>query len=571
MRIKIIRIVIAFLFLIIAVDLMYVQIIRGSYFYRLSKNNRVRIVPLEGWRGTIKDRNGKVLATNRISYNVMVTPQDIEDMRKLFGFLSEVLNIKTEVLIKRYRQKKYAPFAPVVVAADIFRDKAIVIEENKYRFPSLFVQKSFKRYYPMGQKSAHVLGYVGKVSRAETDRLKEYGYSPQSIMGKSGVEEYYDSYLKGDVGGQQIEVDSRGKQVRLLGLKKPIKGEDITLTIDSDIQELCVKLLAGRAGSILLMDMDNGEIFGLTSMPSYDPNVFVDIKKKNIVSGLFKHPEAPLINRAIQGVFPPGSIFKIVDAVAGLATKKISDSTSFSCSGVYMLGKASFRCAHVHGSQTLIEAIAHSCNVYFFHIGKIMGSDMLNHYARLLGLGNLTNVDLPYEEHGSIPSRGDRARINGRQWFTGDTLNMSIGQGDVLTTPLQLVSMMTTVAKEGVSIQPHIIKEIGDTDVNEYPIEQRVRIPASVFATVNKGLRAAVADFAGTARILNIKGLYVAGKTGTAQTSGGRDHHAWFVGYAKGSKRNISFSVFLEFGGSSYNACVVARDLLKKLKKKKFL
>jgi len=301
MRIKIVRIIIIGLFLTIALNLIYIQVIRGRYFYHLSTNNRIRIVPLEGWRGKIKDRNGTVLADSRVAYNVMVAPQDINDRQELFRFLGNVLEVDQKIIEKRYLRKKQAPFAPVVVAEDIPRNKAIILEESKYRFPNLIVQEGFKRSYPLNKNSAHILGHVSKINRARRERFKEYGYSPASIVGYAGVEEYYDDFLKGGEGGIQIEVNSRGHQVRMLSLKEPTKGQDIVLAIDSNIQQIAIDSLEGATGVIVVMDMDNGEILGMISSPAYDPNIFVDISKQRQLSGLFADSRAPFFNRAIKG------------------------------------------------------------------------------------------------------------------------------------------------------------------------------------------------------------------------------------------------------------------------------
>jgi len=571
MRIKIIRIIIIGLFLIVVMDLFYVQVIRGSYYYHLSKNNRIRIVPLEGWRGKIKDRNGKILADNRNSYNVVVIPQDIKDIEKLFSYLSEVLDINQKRLVQRYRQNKAAPFAPVIIAQDIERSKAIILEENKYRFPSLLIQQSFKRIYPFNENSAHVLGYVGKINRAKIERFKEYGYSPMSIIGYSGIEEYYDSHLKGSSGGLQIEVNSKGRQVRLLSRREPQRGQDITLTVDSDIQQMSMDLLANRRGAIIVMDIDNGEILGLTSSPTYDPNIFISPKNRNTSSTYFSHKYSPYLNRAIRGVFPPGSVFKVVMAICGLDSKKITQYTPFICKGFYELAGMKFRCTHRHGSQNLIESLAHSCNVYYYHLGLILGADKIYNYARQLGLGSLTHIDLPYEGKGNISSRRERLLSRKRRWYTGDTLNFSIGQGDMLTTPLQLVRMMATVARDGIEVQPHLVKVIGNTAVDKYSFERKLKIDKNIFQTIKKGLRATVTDFSGTAHILDMKEIYVAGKTGTAQTSGDQENHSWFVGYAKSDKKNIAFCVLLEHGGSSQNACLLSRQLLLRMKSKNIL
>lgn len=571
MRLKIIRIITGGLFIFIVAGLFYTQVIQGEYFLRLSVNNRIRVVPMEGWRGQIKDRNGRILADNRLSYDAMVTPQEIRDGGALFRFLSVTLGVSEQVIARRYGRKKSAPFAPVVIAQDVSKEEAIVIEENKYRFPSLSVQESYRRFYPFGENSAHVLGYVGKMNLAQRERFREYGYSMESVVGYSGVEEYYDSDLRGKEGGLQIEVNSRGQQVRLLGVREPQKGQDITLTIDSGLQQDAFELLAGRAGVVIVMDMDNGEILGMTSSPGFDPNVFVGNRNPGEINRIFSDPLAPAINRAITGLFPPGSIFKVIMAIAGLDTRKIIPGTTFICPGFYQIKRAVFRCTHVHGSQNLIAAIAHSCNVYFYNLGLLLGADTISHYAQLMGLGEKTLIDLPYEQNGSVPGREQR-RLEGRGgWHAGDTLNLSIGQGDVQVTPLQLIRLMTVVARNGRVVQPHVIKTIGDMAVEKFAYERRVKIDEEILETVRQGLRGAVTDEAGTARAADLPDIYVAGKTGTAQTSGGKKNHAWFAGYARGKVRNIVFCVLLEHGGSSYNACLLAKDLLLRMKERKIL
>jgi len=571
MRIKIVRVIICGLFLTIALNLIYVQVIRGGYFYHLSANNRIRIVPLEGWRGKIKDRNGIVLADSRIAYNVMIAPQDIGDRHELFQFLSKVLEVDASIIEQRYLRRKLAPFAPVIVAKNIPRNKAIILEESKYRYPNLIVQEGFKRSYPLKKNSAHVLGYVGKINRARRERLKEYGYSPQSIIGYTGVEEYYDATLKGGGGGIQIEVNSRGQQVRLLSLKDPTKGQDITLAIDSNIQQIAMDSLGGATGTIIVMDMDNGEILGMTSSPSYDPNIFVDVRKQAKLSGLFSDVRAPFLNRAIKGLFPPGSVFKVPVAIGALDSQKITPHTSFICKGFYELGGRKFRCTHTHGSQNLVQSLAQSCNIYFYHIGSILGVEGLYRYARKFGLGLATYIDLPYEASGNIPSRQKRFQRGKKRWYAGDTLNFSVGQGDVLTTPLQLVRMIATVANSGIEVQPHVIKSIGGVPAVQYNFKREINVNKEVLKTVQRGLRAAVTDYAGTAHVLDLDELFVAGKTGTAQTSSGKKDHAWFVGYVQGAKKNVAFCVFLENGGSSQNACLVSRKLLLSMKKEEIL
>ena len=572
MRLKIIRIGIIGLFLIIVLELFYLQVIQGRYYYALSRNNRIRVVPLEGWRGRILDRNGKVLADNRISFNAAITPQEINGReQELFWFLAAVFNVPQEGLLKKYNQRKVTPFTPVLLAEDISRNQAMVIEENSYRFPSLTVQESFKRFYPMGCAGAHLLGYVGKINQSIMEELKEYGYSPETVVGYSGVEEFYDGDLRGSMGGVQIEVNHPGEEVRILSLKEPTKGQDIQLTVDTELEHMTQELLEGRSGAIIVMDMENGGILGMASSPAYDPNVFVDNENRERIRGLFSHPQSPLLNRAIQGLFPPGSVFKIPVSICALDTKKITFEKSFYCPGYYELGATKFRCTHAHGTQNLIGAIAYSCNVYYYNVGLMIGEENIYHYAKKLGLGSLANIDLPFEERGYISSRQQRLLKTGKRWYPGDTLNLSIGQGDTLTTPLQLVKMMTTIAQGGEEVQPHLIQEIGSHLVEKYSLKRSVLIDKKVFEPVQKGLRAAVAEDSGTAHVLDIPGVYIAGKTGTVQTAKTGNDHAWFVGYTRNTKKEIAFCVFLEHGGSSYNACLVAKDLLLQLQKKGIL
>jgi penicillin-binding protein 2 len=322
---------------------------------------------------------------------------------------------------------------------------------------------------------------------------------------------------------------------------------------------------------MVVMDIDNGEILGMISSPSYDSNIFIDHNKQNQLSGLFSDSSAPLLNRAIQGVFPPGSIFKIPVAVGALNSQKITPETTFICEGFYQIGGRKFRCTHSHGPQNLIKSLAHSCNVYYYHVGLKLGVDGMNQYARQLGLGGLTYIDLPYEEHGYIPTQRHRFQRGKRQWYAGDTLNFSVGQGDVLVTPIQAVRMIATVANDGIEVQPHVIKLIGGVPLEQYHSKRDTKIDPQVLKIIQKGLRAAVTDDFGTARELDIDQLYVAGKTGTAQTSGEKEDHAWFIGYVKNAKKNIAFCVFLEHGGSSQNACLVSKQFLLSMKEKELL
>ncbi len=571
MRFRIFRLIVTAAFLSIALALGYTQVMRGQYFYELSRSNRIRVVPVEGKRGRILDRNGVILADNRVSFDVTVLPQEVKNMDLLFGYLSGVLNIKKEKLIKTFERGRLAPFEPVVIAKYVKLEQAIVLEENKFRFPGLTVQVSTQRFYPYGALDAHVLGYVGKINRSRLTRLKEYGYLMQNIIGYSGVEEYYDTYLRGDNGGVQVEVNNRGEQVRLLGYRDPLMGQDLTLTIDHRLQEISLASLENKKGAVVIMDLDSGEILSMVSSPSFDPNDFVE-EKNDMVGAYFNDSNAPLLNRVISGQYPPGSVFKLMLAVAGLEVNKVFPNTTFTCPGYYKLGKRFFRCSHTHGAQNLTEGIGHSCNVYFFNVGLLLGGpDIIAEYARQFGYGRLMNIDLPYEASGLLQDRAQRKSASRRAWYDGDTLNFSIGQGDTMATPLQLVCMMARLAKNGEEVDPHVLKAIGTSERQNLSLPKKIFAKDKTFEIVQAGMRAAVGDYSGTAHVLDFKDIIISGKTGTAQSSGTKPEHAWFVGYTFSTKPRIAFCVFLEYGGSSYHACQTARQIFLKIKEQHIL
>ncbi|HOW35900.1 MAG TPA: penicillin-binding protein 2 [Candidatus Omnitrophota bacterium] len=570
MRLKVIRLVILYLFLFITGGLLYLQIIRGNDYFLLSLNNSIRVVPIESRRGIIFDRNGAVLADNRFSFDVAVVPQEAKDKEKLFDYLAQVLKVDKEKLLKTFKRKITASFVPVVVVEDVSREAAIILEENKFRFPGLMVRTDYRRYYPFREISAHVIGYIGKINRSEITQLKEYGYTAQSMIGRSGIERSYDRYLQGQDGGLQVEVNNRGQQVRLLGYKEPVGGQSIGLTIDSRIQQIAMDALQEKRGAVIAMDLETDEVLAMVSYPSFDPNDFVSGQSYK-AAGLFHDSSAPLLNRAISGLYPPGSVFKLPIVVAALETGKITPRTSFMCQGFYSLGGRSFGCSHTHGMQDLVQAIAHSCNVYFFNAGLLLGPELISQYARQFGLGSLTGIDLPSEQKGFVPDRLLRKKIKNRQWYKGDTLNFSIGQGDTLVTPIQLLRMMAAIARNSKEVHPHILKTIGSLGVENNSVQEKLEINEKNLETLKLGLREAVQDEEGTARLLAIQGVSVLGKTGTAETSGGRAAHAWFVGFCPLAKTKIVFCVFLEHGGTSYNACAVARQILLKMQEEQIL
>jgi penicillin-binding protein 2 len=564
MRIKIIENIILFFIASIALALIYMQVIRGEHYYNQSVNNRIRVIPIEGPRGRVFDRNGTVLADNRLAYHVAVIAQDIDDPTSLYEFLGHVLNKEPDYLRKQYLRKRKTPFAPVILAEDIDKKTLLTVEENRFEYPGLVIEQSYDRYYPFAKSDAHAIGYVGKIDPSEAEVMEDYGYNTLSVVGKMGVEKTYDSVLRGETGGRQIEINNRGQEVRLLSLKDPDKGKDIQLTIDQRIQSAADEFLDSRPGAVVVMDLNNGDLLGLVSSPSFDPNAFVDKNRQNEVLSYIKDPKALLLNRTMAGRYPPGSVFKIPVALAAIELKRITPNVTFDCPGYYMLGDRKFGCAHVHGSEDLNEAIAHSCNVYFFHIGQIVTAPIIEQYAKAFGLGRVSGVDLPFETAGQVIGHGR----SGHPWYTGNTLNFSIGQGETLSTPLQLTIMLAAVANDGIVFRPRIVKAVDNQDLPQVNIKKLpvVRLHDATWRIVQDGLRSVVTDNEGTGHSLNdLAGMTVYGKTGTAQAGTNKANHAWFAGYVRSPKNNIAFCIFLEHGGSSANAVDITHQLLQRM------
>lgn len=564
MRANVLRVIVVIAFFGVAGALFYMQIIKGSYYYAQSRSNRIRVIPVDAPRGLIVDNQGVVLADNRMAYHIAVIDQDTDDKDALFSFLGKILSKDPSALSKLFSRRRITPFTPVVIAEDVPASTVLKIEENRFQYPGLMVIQTFLRAYPKSPALSHVVGYVGKIESAMMSG-DEYGVTPLSYIGKTGVEKSYDEQLRGSSGGRQIEINSRGQQVRTLSIKEPVEGDRVQLTIDSRLSVDIQETLGDRRGSVVVMDVSNGDIVAMVSSPSFNANAFVDKNINQQVTGFFKNPNAPMLNRAINGQYPPGSVFKIPVALAALQLNKILPSQTYDCPGYYMLGGRKFGCAHVHGREDLYQAIAHSCNVYFFHLGQQLGARVVQAYAKAFGLTKLTQIDLPFEAKGRLKKISGNANF-----FGGDTLNLSIGQGETLTTPIQITVMMGAVATDGYLLKPRIVRAIGDQEVEVQDIVKRprVKLRPEVWQQVQEGMRDVVNDDEGTGRVLQeIKGVKIWGKTGTAQSGVGRNHHAWFAGYVESGSHRFAFCSFLEHGGSSANAVELTKNVLLSMQK----
>lgn len=564
MRIHSLKIIVACCFVILAVSFFQKQILSYSHYKRLSEKNRIRVRSIAAPRGLILDKKGVVLAGNRISFDVAVIPQEMENQQATFALLEQTLNRPVENFLKNYKKNYTAPFAPVVIVKDITREEAIKLEERSIFLPGVIVMTTPVRYYPQREAASHFIGYLGEINSDELSRLKAYGYRIKEAIGKDGLEKNYDGYLKGEAGGVQIEVDNRGREVRTLGLKSPKKGNDIQLTVDSRIQQQVYELMKNYTGAVTVINPHTGEILAMCSSPGFDPNIFIE-RDNAAISSLLNNSKHPLLNRNIQAVYPPGSIFKILIASAALQEHKITRYTPFVCSGSFKLGRASFACWNDegHGQQTVVDALRNSCNVFFYNTGLVLGVDLIYKYAEKFGLTRITGIDLPCETRGIVPNQDWKRRQLGQSWYKGDTVNYSIGQGYLCATPLQILRMVCVVANGGKLVKPFLVKKIGDVPVDE-PAFEELGFDEKNLEVVRQGMEE-VAKAGGTGHRVAVEGLSIAGKTGTAQANGGT--HAWFAGYAPAKNPKIAIIVLLEHGGHGGLAAVdVARGMFSFIK-----
>ena len=556
-------------FILLALGLFYNQVARYGYYSRLSRNNSIRIIPIAGPRGNIYDRNGKLLVTNRLSFDLVAVSSELRDRRKAARILNGVLGMSGEEIMSAFDRADARPYAPVTIKEDIPKDRAIALEEALVDTDGLEVDATSRRDYLYGQSGSHIFGYLGRITEDELEDLRDFGYGPRDLVGRDGVEKSYDRYLRGADGGTQVEVDSRGRQARVLGVREPRPGTDLYLTIDIALQQACDRSLGDRRGAVVAIDPENGEVLALASHPAFDPNIFVKPDTSSRRLALMEDRAGrPLSNKAISGLYPPGSVFKIVTSSAALDTGKIDRSTSFACAGNYRLGRTTFDCwkKEGHGPQQVVGSLMNSCNVFFYNTGKLVGADTLEHYTKLFGFGKVTGIDLPDEVRGIAPGRGWKRSHRHEDWFDGETLNFAIGQGYLLVTPVQVANMGAAMANGGSLVRPYVVRRIGDRDA-QGPSSVALGLRGRTVETVREGMREVVNGPSGTGKRAKIDGVTIAGKTGTAQTPSGRSH-AWFCAFAPFDSPKICLSIVIEHGGKGgVEAAGVAHGIFEEAKK----
>ncbi|MFA7272185.1 MAG: penicillin-binding transpeptidase domain-containing protein, partial [Candidatus Omnitrophota bacterium] len=401
MRIRVVTWLVTGMFLLLIFGLLNLEVIHGRAYRDLGNKNCIRLVSQDGSRGRIIDCRGSVIADSKLSYDFMILPQDQSQQEKIISSASRILHKSVKDLKDAFKNNYISSSMPVTIARNISIKEAIALDELKVDLPAIIVQPNPVRHYPHAKLASHVLGYVSEIDRWRLTRLEDYGYKTKDIVGFGGVEERYDYYLRQEEGGTSFEVDHRGKFIRTLGFRPPLNGKDIQLTLDIKIQKIAENYLSGRKGSVVIMDPYTGEIFAMASAPGFSPSVFAE-KNNSAISSLFNNSNSPLMNRSISGAYAPGSVFKLVVAAAALENKKINLNTSFLCQGATLVGRRKFKCWSTHGQQNLLEAITHSCDVFFYKTGLLVGAQVLHDYALKFGFSRTTSFELPYEVPGFI-------------------------------------------------------------------------------------------------------------------------------------------------------------------------
>ncbi len=580
-RLLVLTIGVSVLFFVLLMRLWYLQIIKAEDFQNLSENNRLRLVPVAASRGTILDRNGAVLVDNSPSFSVAVIPQEVTDKEALLKSLSRLVGMDESDLSEKWEKaRKRNRYQPIILASNISRDQLEILEENRLFLPGLDVEVHPIRAYSHGLLGAHLFGHLGEISEQEmgTDRFKSY--NPGDYVGKSGIERYWEKELHGADGGRQIEVDAMGRFLRTVSERSPTTGNSLVLTVDLALQQAAESAFGEQAGAAVALDVNSGEVLAFVSSPSFDPALFAGRLPVETWNKYLNDKRHPLENKALKGQYPPGSTFKIITAIAGLEEGLVDENTTVTCTGSYKFGNRSFGCwkRKGHGTVNLRKAIRESCDVYFYRLGEQLGVDKIAYYAKKFGLGEPLGIGLESEKSGLIPTTAWKLKRFGKKWLSGETLSVAIGQGYVLTTPLQLAEMIAEVANEGTVYEPHLVKRIVSPEgkvLQEFPptVVRRVSCKAGTWQAVKKGLFAVVNEPGGTGAVARLYEVKVAGKTGTSQVVKLRDRrgaipyqyrdHALFVAFAPYDKPEIAVAVVVEHGehGGSAAAPIAAKIL----------
>ena len=558
----------------------YVQILESDLYLQASERNRIRHISIEPTRGLILDRNGKILVDNKPSYSVYAIPNEIQNLGYTFEMLAKILDKKPSDLQRLYKRRRRGPFQRIKLARDIGFDKLAWLEEKRLDLPGIVTDTTPRRFYPSKVLAPHLFGYISEISERELKKYDDGEYESGDVIGIKGIEKVYEKHLRGEDGYRFVEVDARGKEVKVLkelGGKQPRPGKDVVLSIDSPLQEYLEMEMMGKRGGAVVLNCKNGQVIALVSKPDYDPEIFTRRIPQDVWDTLNDRETRPLYDRMIQGLYPPGSTYKIVSVIAGLETKAFDPEQGIFCRGYFRLGVGRFGCWKKggHGMVNLRQSVEQSCNVYFYRTISKIGLAEWVRFSSLFRFGKKTGTDLYGESRGLLPDQAYLDRRFGKgKWSRGLLLNLTIGQGDLLATPLQMAFFAMSVANKGRSFRPYIGMRIIDPALESNNIQEilpdTVRIEGisdETWQFVHESMKDVVHGVKGTAKAANPGQIHVAGKTGTAQAPSGNDH-AWFIGFAPVEDPQVAFAILLENGGGGgRNSAPIAGGLLKLLLK----
>ncbi len=552
--------------------LVYLQVIENPHYTTLSDDNRVKITPITPTRGLIYDRNGVILAENLPSYRLEIIPEQAGNMDALLEQLATLVEINDDHIkrfqkaLKRKRSFQATPLRFLLSDEEVARIAAI-----QHRLPGVRITADLTRHYPLGSPLAHVVGYMSRIDERDLKRVDNTNYSASTHIGKTGIEKHYEDVLHGQVGLQQVETNAQGRVMRILNKTPPVPGKNLHLTLDTNLQKLAEELFNSERGSLVAIDPNNGEILAMVSTPGFDPNAFVNGISHVDYNKLREDPAQPLYNRTLLGRYPPGSIIKPFIGLVGLQSRVTNEHHELFCPGYYLLEgeERKFRDWKKtgHGIVDLDQAIAQSCDVYFYDLALNLGIDRIAPFLFNFGFGQLTGIDMPVENAGLLPSREWKRATRGQAWYPGETLNTGIGQGFLLSTPLQLASATATLAMRGKRVQPHLLRHIEQEPVSpesSYLLPGVSDVSRHHWDYIIKSMEHVVSHHQGTAKYIHTDQYDIAGKTGTAQVFGIKQEekyeaekivkrlhdHALFIGFAPVRKPRIAVAVIVENGGS---------------------
>lgn len=567
------------LFVILGVRLYQLQVVEHSRFAGIAEANQVRVVSREAPRGLIYDRNGRIIVDNKSQYNLNIIPYETAKNDSVYSLLSAILGVSEKEIRRRVQKNYRGLFLPARVATDIDFDVLTEIEERRLELPGVLYSLEPIRSFRGPANLSHVLGYLREVDKDDLKMIRDYGYHAGDLIGWNGVEREYENILHGKKGFEYVQVNVYGQVVGKIEDERSVQprfGNDLYLTVDIGLQAYAEELLREKKGAAIVMDAESGEILAMVSKPDYSPGLFSGIVESDVWNSLLNDPDRPLYNRATQGTYPAGSTFKLVAVFASLEENIFDPESEVFCRGVYRLGRREFKCWKLsgHGRMNLYDAIVNSCNVYFYSLIRKMDLNLWAEYARRFQFGKLTNVDLYGESQGVVPDEdflNEKYGVGG--WTEGNKLNLVIGQGDLLVTPLQMVRFAGALATHGKLVTPHFGLKYLDRQSNRFQTfmysetDSITGISDKSWQFVEKAMYDVVNSKNGTGRAARVRDLDVYGKTGTAQNPHG-DSHSWFIGYSKREGQVLAVTVIIEHGGSGGGeAAVAVRRILDYCKK----